>query len=148
LFCPSPLTIVARRNATLFVQGVVRGKVLVYISRADCRHRGSLTYASDPRSTPDADDYLGLASDRNIEIDAAVFARRRFLVRNEGAGGKANLSIYGSLSAGSLSATEPRYATKIVFDKRFEHSRPPGFPLTNHYEIEAWDERWTPVDAH
>jgi hypothetical protein len=57
----------------------------------------------------------------------------------------ATLYIYGSLTAGSLSETEPRYATHIEFDPRFERLRPPGFPLTNKYEVEAWDGRWQTV---
>ena len=32
--------------------------------------------------------------------------------------GEATLYIYGGLTAGSISATEPRYATHIQFDKR------------------------------
>ena len=49
----------------------------------------------------------------------------------------ATLRIYGSLAAGSLSASEPRYATKIEYDERFERRRPPGFPSTNRYEVDA-----------
>jgi hypothetical protein len=51
------------------------------------------------------------------------------------------------LSAGSISATEPRYATKIEFDPRFERLRPPGFPVTNRYETESWDRQWRPVST-
>jgi hypothetical protein len=52
------------------------------------------------------------------------------------------LLIYGSLTAGSLSATEPRYATHYQFDPRFEQERPPGFPMTDRYEVESWDPEW------
>jgi len=52
------------------------------------------------------------------------------------------LHIYGSLSAGSITATEPRYGTRIRFDQHFEKMRPPNFPMTNQYEIAEWDERW------
>jgi hypothetical protein len=47
------------------------------------------------------------------------------------------------LAAGTISATEPRYATKIDYDSRFERQRPPGFPSTNRYEVAAWDGQWT-----
>jgi len=43
----------------------------------------------------------------------------------------------------TLTATEPRYATKIEYDDRFERARPPGFPSTNRYEAAAWDGQWT-----
>src|SRR6185312_16622785 len=78
----------------------------------------------------------------DIEIDAALYARRRFTITDETTPGRATLFIFGSLTAGTLSATEPRYATKVQFDPRFEHTRPPGFPMTNHYEVEQWDGEW------
>ncbi len=53
------------------------------------------------------------------------------------------LYLYGSLSAGSISATEPRYHTKIQFDHRLEDLRPPGFPVTDQYEVESWDAVWS-----
>jgi hypothetical protein len=146
-----PLALTSSRNTTLYVQGVVHGKVLVY-SPEQIVVTGSIRYADNPRLR-DSADYLGLVSEKNIEvdepqvtgpgnleIDAAVFARRDEL------GSPALLTIHGSLSAGTMEATEPRYATKIEFDQRFEHTRPPGFPSTDSYEIDDWDARWTPVE--
>ena len=149
-----PVYLLGADETTLYVQGVVAGRVLVYSP-----HRivieGSLTYARDPRDVPDSGDYVGLVSNRyvevaspgvtgpgDLEIDAAIFAGRRFLVRNIDHGRGATLRIYGSLSAGSLSATEPRYATKIEYDTRFERQRPPGFPSTNRHEAVDWDGQW------
>ncbi len=54
----------------------------------------------------------------------------------------ATLRIYGSVAAGSLSASEPRYATEIEYDQRFERRRPPGFPFTSRYEAAQWDGQW------
>jgi hypothetical protein len=152
-----PVYFIAARDTTLYVQGVVAGKILVY-SPLRIVIEGSLTYASDPRETPDADDYLGLVSDRyvevappgvtgpgDIEIDAAIFAGRRFIVTNIDHPRSATLRIYGSLAAGTLTATEPRYATKIQYDRRFERQRPPGFPSTNRYEVADWDGQWIEV---
>ena len=68
---------------------------------------------------------------------------RRFIVTNIDHARPATLRIYGSLAAGTLTATEPRYATKIEYDDRFERVRPPGFPSTNRYEAAAWDGQWT-----
>lgn len=149
-----PVYFVAGPQTTLYVQGVVAGTVLIYSP-----HRivieGSLTYARDPRDTPDSPDYLGLVSNRfvevapprvtgpgDLEIHGAIFAGRRFVVTNIDYPRSATLRIYGSLAAGSLTATEPRYATRIEYDSRFEHQRPPGIPSTNRYEAADWDGQW------
>lgn len=149
-----PLYLLADPKVTLFVRGVVDGRVLVYSP-----HRvvieGNLTYADDPRANPDSDDYLGLVSDGTVEIarpyvtgrgdlriDAAIFARRRFVVTDLDHHRSATLWIYGSLSAGTMSASEPRYATKIEFDPRLDRKRPPGFPSTNQFELERWEPAW------
>lgn len=150
--------IIGARGKTLYVRGTVRGQVLVY-SPSRIVIEGDLTYATNARSAPDSGDALGLVCDGTIEvagpkvtgpgdleIDAAVYARRRFVVTHELSRPSGTLRIYGSLTAGSLSATEPRYATNIEFDPRFEHLRPPGFPVTNRYEMESWDARWVAED--
>ncbi len=146
-------------GVTLFVSGTVRGTVLVY-SPQDIVIVGSLRYARDPRENPQSRDYLGLAADNDVvvagsdrtgpgdlQIDAAIYARRRFEVRDFETRRQGTLVVYGSLSAGSLSATEPRYATRVEFDPRFESTRPPGFPITDRYELESWDGLWTPAEG-
>lgn len=161
--------IVGANRAVLHVRGTVDGSVTVY-SPARIVIEGTLRYAADPRADGGSDDFLGLVSDRNIEIaaprvtgrgdlevQAALYARRRFVVIDADPAAHSSmriamldtprrssdtLLIYGSLTAGSISETEPRYATRIEFDSRFEHVRPPGFPQTDRYEIEAWDGRW------
>lgn len=149
-----PVYFIASPGTTLYVQGAVAGSVLIYSP-----HRivieDDLTYAHDPRRVPDSRDYLGLVSDKyvevappnvtgpgDLEVHAAIFAGRRFVVRDIDHPKSATLRIYGSLSAGSLSASEPRYATEIEYDSRFEQRRPPGFPFTSRYEAEDWDGRW------
>lgn len=151
--------IMGMHNAALYVRGVVNGNVTVY-SPERIVVQGDLTYAQGPRTGGEADPYLGLVSDGTIEIDradvtgpgdleihAAVYARERFIVRNTRARRGGTLYIYGSLTAGSISETEPRYATRIEFDPRFEHTRPPGFPETDRYEIETWDGRWRTAET-
>ena len=155
----SPASLIGGRNVTLSVRGTVRGKVEVY-SPECIVVEGNLLYAHDPRHTADADDYLGLISAKDVEIarpdvtgpgdleiDGAVYARRRFVVTHDYAQPQGTLLIYGSLTAGSLSATEPRYATRYQFDPRLEEERPPGFPMTDRYEIEGWDEQWQDMGA-
>lgn len=149
-----PVYFIAAVGATIYVKGVVAGNILVY-SPHKIVIEDDLTYAHDPRDAPGSRDYLGLVSDKYIEvappaatgpgdlaIHAALFAGRRFVVRDIDHPRSATLRIYGSLSAGSLSASEPRYATAIEYDDRFEQRRPPGFPLTSRYEAEDWDGRW------
>lgn len=146
--------LVAARKATLYVSGTVSGKVLVYSPRRIVIE-GDLTYARDPVRYADSGDFLGLVSDRNIEIapasftgpgdlaiSAALFARQKLTVRGYRSRAHASLLIYGSLTAGSMSATEPRYNTRIRFDKRLESRRPPGFPVTSQYVVEFWDHSW------
>jgi hypothetical protein len=153
-----PLFLLGKPGSRFEVRGTVRGTVLVY-SPERITITGNLTYADGARTAREARDYLGLVSDADIvvaepeitgpgdlEVHAALYARRRFHVRDFGVGrGGGTLSIYGSLSAGTVSATEPRYATRIEFDPRFEHARPPGFPLTNRYELIDWNGQWEPV---
>jgi hypothetical protein len=139
---------------TLHVKGTVRGKVLVY-SPEGIVVDDDIVYAHDPRAGGDPGDYLGLVSDKSVEIasqeitgpgdltiDAAIYARREFVVRGYNASNDGALVVYGSLAAGSIAATEPRYRTRVRFDPRLEKLRPPSFPLTDRYEVEAWDGRW------
>jgi hypothetical protein len=155
----APFYLAGGPKSSVHVRGTVNGSVMV-CSPQRIVIDGNLVYAHDPRSAPDASDYVALVSDRDIEIarplvtgpgdlriDGAMYARGRFIVTDESARGDATLFIYGSLTAGSMSATEPRYATRIEFDPRFDHVRPPGFPMTNNYEIEAWDGNWERVES-
>ncbi len=61
-------------------------------------------------------------------MHAALFARRRFFTEAVDHAKPATMFIYGSLTAGTIPETEPRYATKLDYDKRFEYLRPASFP--------------------
>ena len=150
-----PAYFLAARGVTLHVGGTVSGRVLVY-SAERIVIEDNLLYATHPRMSERSNDYLGLVSDNNVEIappyvtgrgdlhiDAAIFARRQFLVSNFDYPRPAKLIIYGSLTAGTISATEPRYATRIEFDSRLDRARPPGFPTSNRYEVAQWEASWT-----
>jgi hypothetical protein len=141
-------------KAKLHVNGVVKGKVLVY-SAKNILIDDDLLYAQNPEAFAQSQDFLGLVANGDIEISpssitgpgdlrifAALMAKGRFCVPQLYTRDSGTLHIYGSLSAGSISATEPRYATRVRFDKRFEKMRPPNFPMTNRYEIAEWDEQW------
>jgi hypothetical protein len=145
--------LVGLEGATLRVKGAVNGKVLVY-SAQRIVIEGDLRYAA-ARHVADADDYLGLVAELDVEIaeskitglgdldvEASIYARRRFAVRDFRSSPSGTLVIYGSLTAGSITATEPRFATKIEFDPRLTNARPPSFPLTDRYELESWNGEW------
>jgi len=152
-----PFYLIAAQDVTLHVSGVVNGKVLVY-SPASIVIDDDLTYADDPR-TPNAGDYLGLVAENTVEIaepevtgvgdltiHASIYARHRFTVRDYLSRKSGLLAIVGSVTAGSLSATEPRYATSIAYDERLAKIRAPGFPLSDRYELDEWNGEWRPVE--
>ncbi len=154
-----PLYLLASSGVSLQVRGTVAGTALVYSPEAitvtgnlkltlpDVRQATMPTTTSVSASGKDiVIAGVDVVPPGDLTIEAAVYAVRRFVVADLHQGRPATLSIFGSVSAGTLSASEPRFATKFEFDPRFERARPPGFPMTNRYELEEWDERWTPVD--
>ena len=149
-----PHYLIAAENAVLHISGVVDGKVFVY-SPKKIVIEGDINYADHPAVVADSDDYLGLVSDGRVEIappavtgpgdltvHAAIYAKRRFAVLSYRHFEKATLHVFGSVTAGSLSATEPRYRTKLNFDDRLANLRPPNFPMTDSYEVTDWDGLW------
>lgn len=153
--CLSPCFVVAGEGVVLGVKGVVTGTTIVSAAET-IQITGDLTYANNPLENPESKDYLGLLSENYIEIaspditgpgditiQGALYAKRRFVVRRFRARNRGLLSVYGSLTAGSVSASEPRFATKVEFDNRFDQQRPPNFPMTNKYEMEDWNRQWT-----
>jgi hypothetical protein len=146
--------LIARNNARLSVAGQVNGRVLVYSPRR-ITITGELLYATDPRQIPESEDFLGLVSDGSVEIaeasvtgpgdlviQAAIFARSRFSVRRFRDREQGVLRIFGSLTAGSVSATEPRFSTRVEHDGRLVDRRPPSFPVTGNFELASWDRQW------
>ena len=149
--------LIAEPNVTLSVQGSVAGKVMVY-SPKQIIIEGDLTYADS--NFLDGTDVIGLVSDGNVVIadqettgegdltvQASIYAKRRFLVRGYNSRNSGVLKLFGSISAGSVGATEPRYATSLKFDPRFEKLRPPGFILTNQYEVIDSPMAWQLEDS-
>jgi hypothetical protein len=155
----SPQYLIAEKGAKLYVRGTVRGIFTVY-STSDIEIEDDLVYLKDPRQTVISRDFLALISGRDIKIagpevtgpgdltvHAALFARRRFFTESVERARPATMFIYGSLTAGSLTETEPRYATKLDYDKRFEYLRPASFPMTRRYEVDSWDQDWKQVES-
>jgi hypothetical protein len=145
---------IATPRATLYLKGTVNGRVIVYAPR-HIVIEGDLRYAADPRVIAAADDYLGVVSDEDVEIarpavigpgdlhiEAAIFARRNFVIQDFESPRAGTLSIYGSLTSGTMTASEPRYATRIEFDPRLSQVQLPGFPATNQYDVDRWNAEW------
>jgi hypothetical protein len=154
-----PQYLIAEKGAKLYVRGTVRGIFTVY-SPSDIEIEDDLVYLKDPRQTVISRDFLALISGRDIKVapcsvtgpgdltvHAALFARRRFFTEEIDHGEAATMFIYGSLTAGTITATEPRYATKLDYDKRFEYLRPASFPMTRRYEVDSWDQDWKQVEG-
>ncbi len=154
-----PQYLIGEKGAKLYVRGTVRGVFTVY-SPTDIEIEDDLVYLKDPRQTVISRDFLALISGRDIKVapgsvtgpgdltvHAALFARRRFFTEDIDLPKPATMFIYGSLTAGTISATEPRYATKLDYDKRFEYLRPASFPMTRRYEVDSWDQDWKEVEG-
>jgi hypothetical protein len=152
-----PRHLIGDKGAKLYVSGTVSGMFTVY-SPTDIEIENDLVYAKDPRSSLFSRDFLALISGRDIKIangaitgagdlhiHGALFARRRFSIENVQQTKPGTLYILGSLTAGTIWETEPRFATKMDYDKRFEYLRPANFPMTRRYEVESWDQGWEEV---
>jgi len=149
----APIYIYSTAQAKLYVGGTLNGKVLLYSPKGIVIEQ-SLVYAESDTTEPH-DNYLGMVSDRDIviadakvtgpgdlQIDASIYAKRQFKVKNYTSKHAGTLRIFGSVSAGTMSATEPRYATNITFDKRLEDSRPPNYPVSDRYELALAEHDW------
>jgi len=126
----------------------------------DIEGEGDIAYLKDPRGPVISRGFLALISGRDIRvartqitgtgdlnIHAALFARRKFCIESADRGKIGRLNILGSLTAGTITETEPRYATKLDYDKRFEYLRPAAFPMTRRYEVDSWDQDWQEVES-
>ena len=159
----------ARRRAVLYrgrrgrrrshVRGTVNGKVLVYSPErivivddlryaADPRDAGRRRLSRARRGAHRRDRRArghGPRRPRGARFDLRAQPFRRSATTARAAA--ARWSIYGSVTAGSVSATEPRFATRIEFDDRLTTMRAPGFPLSDRYELDSSSGEWRVVDA-
>jgi hypothetical protein len=153
-----PRYLICDKGVKLYVSGTVSGIFTVY-TPTDIEIENDVVYAQDPRSSIMSRDFLALISGRDIKVassqitgvgdlnvHAALFARRRFMIEAVEKTEPGTLFIFGSLTAGTILETEPRYATKMDYDKRFEYLRPASFPMTRRYEVDSWDGDWQEVE--
>ncbi len=142
-----------RSNKDIHVSGVLATKMTI-VSQRDIYVENSITYLRDPRSISGANDYLGLIAYQdvlvrtnfdNIEIDAAILARRHFEVENAAAAPpRGTLTIFGSIvvhedrASGVVvgSTLFNGYRRKHVYDPRLRYRTPPYFPrVPNRQEV-------------
>lgn len=153
-----PRFLIGQKGAKLYVRGTVCGIFTVY-SPNDIEIEDDVTYSRDPRDTLISRDFLALIAGRDITISppqitgagdlhvhGALYAKRRFAIESVDRSKPGTLHIFGSLTAGTIWETEPRYATKMDYDKRFEYLRPAAFPMTRRYEVDSWDGDWKEVE--
>lgn len=151
-----PLYLMAAPSVSLIVSGTVNGAIVVYSPRR-ITIDGDITYQTSA-GLEQGGDFLGLVSGRSVviakrdqmkvgdlTIHASIYASSRFAVTALSGKRSGTMNIFGSVSASTITATEPRYATNIVFDPRLENLRPPGFPVTDRYELVAKNNQWTVV---
>lgn len=159
---PAPgnaMLVVADESVVLELSGIVNGVVSVFAPRR-LSIIGNLTYAEELAVENDQQHFLTLISNGiievaspaqtgpgDLEVHAALFARQRFSVIRFSSRPQGELIIRGALVAGSVSATEPRYSTRIEYDARFESMRPPAFPTTGRFDIADWDQQWHITDV-
>ncbi|NNF51431.1 MAG: hypothetical protein HKN59_03235, partial [Gammaproteobacteria bacterium] len=149
--------LIGKKNTTFFVSGRLSGNVTIYTPERIII-TGNVTYAQEGAVAETGGSFLGLVAAKSVEIaepevtgpgplyvHGAIYAGRIFKVRDYRRRELSQLYIYGSVTAGSVSATEPRYSTRIEFDKRLEERRPAGFPVTDRFELTSWDGEWTRV---
>ena len=154
-----PRYLIGEKGVSLFVSGSVAGIFTVY-APADIEIENDLVYTKDPRNVVISRDFLALIAGRDVKVanaqitgggdlhvHAAMFARRRFSIESVADSKPGTLYILGSLTAGTIWETEPRYATKMDYDKRFEYLRPASFPMTRRYEVDSWDQDWEEVES-
>ncbi len=154
-----PRYLIGEKGSTLYVSGVVSGIFTVY-TPADIEIENDLVYAKDPRDVLISRDFLALIAGRDIKIasgritgsgdlhvHAALFARQRFWIEAVASSRSGKLFILGSLTAGTIRESEPRYATQLDYDRRFEFLRPASFPMTRRFEVDSWDEDWKEVEG-
>ncbi|MBU2099049.1 MAG: hypothetical protein KKD00_09825 [Gammaproteobacteria bacterium] len=151
---PAGLVITGTGRTRIELSGTVAGNVLVHSAR-QLIITNDLVYANTSATSADS---LALISEGSIEIapasvtgagdleiHGALYARQRFSVRRFRDRHQGTLYIYGTLVAGSVSATEPRFDTHIQYDNRFEQMRPPAFPSTGLVDLLHWDQQWAAV---
>jgi len=150
-----PLVMINEGRNRFELSGEVNGHFLIY-SPHQIVITGHLRYIDDATNDLTHNSpMLGLVSRRSVEIasramtgsgdlriDAAIYAARRFSVRRFDDDHQGTLHIFGSLAAGSISATEPRFTTLIEKDPRLDQVRPPGFPLTGQTVLAEWEGTW------
>ncbi len=143
------------------VSGMLKGQVTIGTS-ANLMITNHLRYATDPVTTPQSTDLLGLLAEQNVivsqsapndlTIQGSIMAlQTSFSVENWWQGSpRGLLNLYGGViqntrgAVGSISGTTGQlltgYAKNYQYDQRFSSLAPPFFPTTGRYEAVLWQE--------
>jgi hypothetical protein len=158
----------ALSGTVYFVGGKVTGRMSI-VSEADMTIGGSITYTTDPRTTPSSTDALGLitksdvwvgpSAPNDVEIDAAIMATGQsstpgdsgsFSVVNYNSGlPRGDLTIYGGIvqklrgPVGQTSGGVPShgFTKNYSYDPRFINNPPPYYPtIQSEVKFSQWRE--------
>lgn len=131
------------------VSGVLDGQLCVGAT-GFIRVPGDLVYHEDPRLVPESDDKLGLVSRGAFVIgvkpgggdhfvQARILSMAKWLTERQNDPRQGFWRFFGSLTARTVGATEPRLDTDAEHDLR---EPPMGFPGTGLYDKEECGKSW------
>ncbi len=143
------------------VWGVVNGQATVG-ARKSIYIADDITYASDPRTNPDSDDFLGLVAKDNIIVaetaananDCVIHAtllalQGSFTVQNfDDPPARGTLTVLGGIvqntrgPVGTFSGSQivSGYTKFYVYDDRLVHISPPYYPMASQFSVAAWKD--------
>jgi hypothetical protein len=162
----SPNGVIFAENATVRIQGKVKGKFTVAVSgpagKGDIYIDDDITYNTNPLTNPNSTDILGLvaqsdviitqnaANNNNVNIHASIFCETgSFTAQNYNTrpvSGAINLLggiiqyTRGPVGTFSGSTINSGFSKSYKYDDRLLLTSPPAFPGTGGYEIVSWYE--------
>jgi hypothetical protein len=159
--------VIFAENATVRIQGKVKGKFTVAVSGTsskggDIYIDDDITYNSNPLTNPNSTDILGLVAkndviitqnavnNSNVSIHASIFCETgSFTAQNYSTrpvSGAINLLggitqyTRGAVGTFSGSTIKSGFSKSYKYDERLLLVSPPSFPATGGYEIVSWYE--------
>lgn len=148
-------------NGTLNIRGTLNGRLTAGAS-SNVIIPNNIVYADDPRINPNADDTLGIISERNViiddiapndlEIDGCMMSlSTSFMRENYWVGPpKGTLTVLGGIIQdergpvgtfnGATGQKLSGYSKNYLYDQRLLGSPPPFMPTTGDYITLSWEE--------
>jgi len=148
-------------SGTLTMTGTLNGRLTAGAS-SNVIIPNNIVYADDPRINPNADDTLGIISERNVviddiapnnlEIDGCMMSLSTSFMRENYAVGppKGTLTVLGGIIQdergpvgtfnGATGQKLSGYSKNYLYDQRLLGSPPPFMPTTGDYLTLSWEE--------